>query len=164
VQFPRTPLSTTQTVTASQISSEAVYKINYAYLAASLAVTFIGALLTSTTLLGWSNLGRDFSFSPFELAKAFDAPLLREVGSNMPAKDIVAAVGKRRIQYGAAMTASTKPDEESEREETKSSATMELMEQTSRRSESPARGVVRQRLVMLQEDHATRPLNGDAYD
>ena len=41
------------------------------------------------------------SLSPIEIAKAFDAPLLRERGtSNMPVDDLLKVVGKTKVRYG----------------------------------------------------------------
>ncbi len=40
------------------------------------------------------------SMSPLEIAKAFDAPLLRPVGSNIPAKKMRSELLATRVQYG----------------------------------------------------------------
>jgi hypothetical protein len=63
--------------------------------------TSIAILFAALLYWGWWQLGRHVSFSPIEIAKAFDAPLLQDVNTNSRAKDLLRDVGNLRIRYGA---------------------------------------------------------------
>lgn len=77
-----------------------VYKVDYAYLFASISITFSLVALIIPTFLGWWELGRSVTLNPVEMAKAFDAPLLSGPGSNAPLKELVRAAGEHRVKYG----------------------------------------------------------------
>jgi hypothetical protein len=50
---------------------------------------------------GYWELGRRFSMSPVETAKAFNAPLLRNDDSNASIKNLVEELGHLKVKYGA---------------------------------------------------------------
>lgn len=77
-----------------------VYKVDYAYLFASISITFSLVALIMPTFLGWWELGRSVTLNPVEMAKAFDAPLLSGPGSNAPLKELVRAAGEHTVKYG----------------------------------------------------------------
>lgn len=77
-----------------------IYKVDYPYLFASIAITFCLVALIMPTFLGWWELGRSVTLNPIETAKAFEAPLLSGPGSNAPLDELIKAVGKHRIKYG----------------------------------------------------------------
>ena len=89
-----------QVVPSTDTFDTIVYKSNYGYLAATVVIMVLatGSLLPS--LVGWKDLGRQMSLSPIEIAKAFDAPMLQECGSNMTVPEALKVVGRNRIQYG----------------------------------------------------------------
>jgi len=97
----KTPLSKDQTVELSESTVVAVYKVRYVFTLAALGVTLAASLSVSFLLAGWRRLGRDFSVSPLEVAKAFDAPLLRDVGSNVSAEEMAKELrAAPRVRYG----------------------------------------------------------------
>lgn len=100
LQKIKTPLSKSQAVNLSESTTTPVYRVNYAYAAVAMGVTLLTSLCISVLLKDWKLLGREFSMSPLELAKAFNAPLLAEVGSNSTAAEISQAVGLKRVRYG----------------------------------------------------------------
>jgi hypothetical protein len=58
-----------------------VTDFQYMFVVAIISLSSIGAV--ALTFYGWWELGRQVSLSPLEIATAFDAPLLKPVGSNM---------------------------------------------------------------------------------
>ncbi|KAL9094281.1 MAG: hypothetical protein Q9165_003421 [Trypethelium subeluteriae] len=77
-----------------------VFHVNYYYFLAAALVQLISVLLIAYTFYGWWRLGREVSFSPLEIAKAFEAPLLQGVESNSNAKEIARAMEERKVRYG----------------------------------------------------------------
>lgn len=90
-----------QNVTVTQLRQVAVYETNYYFLGGAIA-NIVAALLPSLYLYwGYGRLGRNVSLSPIEIAKAFNADVLRGVDSNATAKQIVAHTEGTLVRYGA---------------------------------------------------------------
>lgn len=98
-----------QRVTASQSEQRTVYRSNYYYLAGAVVVTILAAIMIGCVLHGYSELGRRMSNSPIEIAKAFNAPLLRSEDGNAPIDDLIKEVGYRSVRYGAVAASSPLP-------------------------------------------------------
>jgi hypothetical protein len=94
---------------------------------------------------GWWQLGRRVSFSPIEIAKAFDAPLLQNVNTNSRAKDLLRDVGNLRIRYGAV------------------SQTQPLMDDRKQDTTPYTLGEPRDRLVFGLADQTLRPYSGQVF-
>jgi hypothetical protein len=92
--------TTDQTFEATEIAIVQVYVSHYHYLGGALLVMFLGVVLVFPTFLGWWQLGRKMSFSPIEIAKAFNAPLLAEFRSNSEMKKILKEAGGLEVVYG----------------------------------------------------------------
>ena len=87
--------------TFTQHASEIHYKSHFQYLIAATIISLVAIASVLPTFHGFWRLGRDMSLSPIEIAKAFDAPLLREQGtSNMPIHNLLHVVGKTKVKYG----------------------------------------------------------------
>ncbi|KAK4504248.1 hypothetical protein PRZ48_005164 [Zasmidium cellare] len=85
-----------QTVSATQTQSRTVYHTRIGWLAGGFAVMVIACLALLPTYWGWWHLHGKVSMSPLDIARAFDAPLLRhEAGSPGWLK----SVGGVRVQY-----------------------------------------------------------------
>lgn len=98
-----TSFSKDQNVQVSEEAVVAVYQAHYAFTTVAVSVTYIASLLTLLLLRKvFSSLGRNFSMSPLEIAKAFSAPVLTDVGSNAAADDIAKASTDVRVRYGEA--------------------------------------------------------------
>ena len=93
-------LNISKTVHGKRIDLVNVFQVNYYYYLAAAVIEFVAALVIFITFHGWWRLGRDVSFSPLEIARAFDAPLLRDVESNKSAIEIARSMGKEKIAYG----------------------------------------------------------------
>lgn len=94
--------ASTQTSQATQVQKRAVFDSNYAYLGGAVAVTIIALLSVTCVFKGYSELGRSISLSPIEIAKAFNAPLLRgSSDSNMPVDKLIKDIGTQSVRYGA---------------------------------------------------------------
>ena len=97
--FPRTfPLN--QTVQASQVKPTNIYVSHQNYLAGALGVILLSCISILPVYYGWWRLGRSFSQSPVEIAKAFNAPLLADANSNDTAATMVRILGEREVRYG----------------------------------------------------------------
>lgn len=92
--------TTSQTVVAREASHRAVYDSRYEYLAAAFAVMLAAILATSSNLFGWWQLERAYSIGPFEIAKAFNAPFLKEADYLGTSEKGFQAIEKKGIQYG----------------------------------------------------------------
>lgn len=108
-----TTFSEQQQVQMEESLELAVYKSHHTYLAAAAGITYL-ALLFTLLLVGqvFSSHGRKVSFSPLEVAKAFNAPLLADVGSNLEADDIAETLTDVRVKYGEAMEDAKSPYED----------------------------------------------------
>jgi hypothetical protein len=78
-----------------------VYSIRMRWYIIASSIQCFAILFAALLYWGWWQLGRHVSFSPIEIAKAFDAPLLQDVKTNSRAKDLLRDVGNLRIRYGA---------------------------------------------------------------
>lgn len=89
----------------------AVYRAHYVYTGVAVGVTYLTSILTMLLLRGFRTHGREFSMSPLEIAKAFNAPLLRLIGSNTRGGDIARKLAGVKVKYGEASVLSTAPRE-----------------------------------------------------
>jgi hypothetical protein len=91
-----------QSVSYQGIANHSIYVTDFRYMIAAAVVSAASVIAISITFYGWWQLGRTATFSPLEIAKAFDAPLLAQVGSNVNLSDNsnLGAVGATRVQYG----------------------------------------------------------------
>ena len=76
------------------------YRTNKTYMNLAVATMGSGILSVALTFCGYWKLGRTFSLSPIEIAKAFNAPMLKNQDSNANAKDLVKIFRRTRIRYG----------------------------------------------------------------
>lgn len=93
-------LESTYNTTGVLRSPVPVFSSNFNYFAGAAAIQIVTITVLTFNFYGFWRLGRPVSFSPLELAKAFDAPLLESAGAVYHGPDIAAAEGERRIQYG----------------------------------------------------------------
>jgi hypothetical protein len=89
-----------QAVTAQQSETRAVFRTSYPYLAGALGITVVALLMAASLYRGYSRLGRAMTMSPVEVAKAFDAPLLRGADSNAEIKGLIKVAGGKGVMYG----------------------------------------------------------------
>ncbi|KAF2484919.1 hypothetical protein BDY17DRAFT_93733 [Neohortaea acidophila] len=93
-------ISTENAVIGSVLGNVSVYHTDYWFFLGAAVLEVICIILILPTYWGWWQLGRTVSFSPFEIAKAFESPLLEEYNSNSGGDDIATAAGQRAIRYG----------------------------------------------------------------
>ena len=86
--------------TGSTISS--IYRTNCRFLTVAVVISLVGMISVGAAFNGWWQLGPHMSMSPLEIAKAFDAPLLVEMGSDVPSGTLPPYLRNYRIRYGAA--------------------------------------------------------------
>lgn len=89
----------TQTVSYTGRSTQTVYSVSTAYLTSAVVVSLLGVVAIAPLYWGWWELGRDVSFNPLEVAKAFHAEILRDADWNMSKEGLVKMVGKREVRY-----------------------------------------------------------------
>lgn len=86
--------------TAQQRSVFIIYESRYAYLWGALAITTLAFISVVPTAFGFESIGRPVTLSPIEIAKAFNAQLLRERGtSNMTIQELMALYQEVEVQY-----------------------------------------------------------------
>jgi len=91
-----------QLLTMNQTSTINVYSSDIRFLVASTVITLAFIMMIVPTFVGWWELGRNVSLDPIEIAKAFDAPLLKGPGSNAPLGKLVTTMGAREVKMGEA--------------------------------------------------------------
>jgi hypothetical protein len=96
--------SNIQSIPAVQTASVAVYQSHYLYLALAIVFTGLAIIMVLPTFFGYWHLGRKVSMSPIEIAKAFNAPLLKNDDSNADSGQLIKDMGNLGVRYGAAST------------------------------------------------------------
>jgi hypothetical protein len=96
-----------QHVQASGSGLYTAYHTDKVFLALATLVSLLAIIAVFLTFFGFWRIGRVVSMSPLEIAKAFNAPMLREGDSNATAKQLVSEVGKKPVRYGIMGAAST---------------------------------------------------------
>lgn len=92
--------ATTQQVPYAGTARHTIYVTDMWYMISAACISLISTAAVSATYYGWWELGRKVSMSPLEIAKAFDAPLLSDVGSNVKYDQIPGCMKGVRIRYG----------------------------------------------------------------
>lgn len=91
--------NTTQVVQYTGQSTIAVYRSNFKIMAFAVILNLLGVMSILPLFWGWWQLERKTSFSPLEIANAFEAPLLREVHGNATQSQIRNRVGQKKVKY-----------------------------------------------------------------
>lgn len=89
-----------QSIMSQQSEQRDVFRTSFAYLGGAVGITILALLMAAARFRGYRVLGWAVTMGPVEVAKAFDAPLLRGVDSNAQIKSLTASVGSRRVMYG----------------------------------------------------------------
>jgi hypothetical protein len=106
-----TASNATQTIRYGGTSAVTIYKTDFTLIGIASALNLLTIMAIIPIYRGWWELGRKFSLSPLEIARAFDAPLLRKAESNATWREIARKVGNRNVTYGEiARRASTGQD------------------------------------------------------
>lgn len=92
-----------QTVPYTGSSTHTIYRTNIALMITGVAFSLLGIIGLVPLYIGWWELGREVSMSPLEIAKAFDAPLLRDVQGNAEQQEIVSRTTGFKVRYGEVM-------------------------------------------------------------
>ena len=77
-----------------------VYSSDLRWYAAAASVQLVVVMLILPLFWGWWTLGSDLTLSPFNIALAFDAPMLRTINSAAGAKGVVQELGGTKVQLG----------------------------------------------------------------
>ncbi|KAK5174964.1 uncharacterized protein LTR77_000100 [Saxophila tyrrhenica] len=91
------------TVVGAVAGKQAVFQTDYLYFLAAALVEIVCIAFVAPTYWGWWRIGRPVSFSPLEMAKAFESPMLANCNSNTTGRDLAKAVGGHRVRYGVGM-------------------------------------------------------------
>ena len=89
-----------QTVTALQTVQTNVFRSDLRWYAGAAVAELVTVLLILPLFFGWWRLGCHLTLSPFALALAFDAPILRGVNSAAGARGVVRELGGKRLKFG----------------------------------------------------------------
>lgn len=93
-------VQTNYSVIGAAQGPQEVFKSEFAYFFAAAGLELLTIVLVASTFIGYWRLGRHVSFSPLEIAKAFDAPLLAHIGPNLSGRNIAKATNDRQVKYG----------------------------------------------------------------
>ena len=89
-----------QTVAARQTVQTNIFKSDLRWYAGAAVFELVTVLLILPLFFGWWKLGCHMTLSPFALALAFDAPILRGVNSAAGARGVVRERGGMRLKFG----------------------------------------------------------------
>ncbi|KAK5173051.1 uncharacterized protein LTR77_003173 [Saxophila tyrrhenica] len=89
-----------QIVPAVKETRENLYKSDLRWFAGAAIFELLTALAVLPMFWGWWKIGQDLTLSPFQIALAFDAPLLRDVNSASGVWEIVQQLGRLKLKYG----------------------------------------------------------------
>jgi hypothetical protein len=95
------------TVIGTPTGDHNVFHTDYWFFFAAALVEVVCVICISPTYWKWWELGRPVSFSPLEVAKAFEAPILADIGSNSSGREIARRKGGCPIQYGCKLNSGT---------------------------------------------------------
>jgi hypothetical protein len=93
-------IPTPQTIAMQQTSTITVFQSHYPFLAGALAVMVLGVLVVIPLFHSFWEFGRDVSLNPLEIAKAFNAEMMKEQGSNSSLKHLTKNFGEKEVRYG----------------------------------------------------------------
>ena len=93
-------LSTNQSIHAKQQKEATVYETDYRWFAAAAVLDVLTILVVLPLFWGFSRLPRHLNQSLFEMALAFNSPLVSSVRSGKGAKGVASELGKLRVSYG----------------------------------------------------------------
>jgi len=92
--------NSTQIVEYTGTQEKLIYVTRYSYMICSAVLSFVGIFTMMPLFWRWWQLGREFSMSPLEIARAFDAPLLRGVDGNSSAEKLARDFKGVMVRYG----------------------------------------------------------------
>jgi hypothetical protein len=100
--LPDNVTSAEQDIAYQGSASRSIYITDFRYMLAAAILSVASVLAISLPFYGWWQLGRTVSLSPLEIAKAFDAPIMAQVGSNVDLSDTsrLGVVAGMNVQYG----------------------------------------------------------------
>lgn len=149
-----------RTVPAQQSATHQVFESHYLFLGLALLVTLLAVVGVLLTFNGYWVLGRSVSMSPVEIAKAFNAPLLRSSNgngdSNAEATALVEEIGKRSVRYGAVMLGSGAMESDS-------AAAKEYAQHVQMYGQGMSMTAANMRLEMAHADVAQSPRRGQMF-
>ena len=89
-----------QTFKADRKRDVNVFRSNLRWYGGAVAIEVLAMLLNLPLFWGWWSIGVELMLSPFEMAKMFDAPLLRSVDSSVGATGILRQMGDFALKFG----------------------------------------------------------------
>lgn len=126
-----------QNITANQTLTLNVFQSDLEWFAGAVIFQVFAVLTIIPVYFGFWKLGLRATMSPLDLAKAFEAPLLKNVNSAAGSRGIVKAMGDVKVRLGQA---------------------------TEQRVDDPEKGFVRSRLAIAEADGVVTPQKGTRFD
>ncbi|KAK5175091.1 uncharacterized protein LTR77_000228 [Saxophila tyrrhenica] len=102
---PGVAARTRTTAIGHKVGKLNVFQTDYWWFFGAALVEVICICFVAPAYWGWWRLGRSVSFSPLEIAKAFEAPMLAACDSNSTGRDAAKAMGDVRVDYGFSIDA-----------------------------------------------------------
>ena len=89
-----------QTVQANLTKEENVFSSDSRWFLGAAAIQILTIVLILPAYWGWWTIGVELTLSPFQTAKAFDAPLFKSINSTAGATGLVDRMGDLRLRLG----------------------------------------------------------------
>lgn len=105
-------LSPKQTISAQQHQSLNIFRSDLRWWAGAAALDLLTILVVLPLFNYWWKFDRNRSLSPFELALAFNSPLVKNVASNTGPEGVVRQIGDEPLKFGAIRLGDSLLDEE----------------------------------------------------
>ena len=102
-------LSSNQTIYARQSKTQNVFNSDLRWWAGAAAFDLLTILIILPMFNHWWTHDRHRTFSPLEVALAFDSPLLKNVHSTAGAGGTISQLGDTKIRFGAVQKEGTSP-------------------------------------------------------
>lgn len=95
-------LALSQSVSAAQTRRVNVFASDLRWWSGAALLELLAVVAILPVFWGYWRLGLRVTMSPFEIAKAFEAPLLKEVGSASGSRGVVKGMGDVKVKFGTA--------------------------------------------------------------
>jgi hypothetical protein len=107
-------LSPKQRISAQQHQNLNIFRSDLRWWAGAAALDLITILIVLPLFNHWWKFDRNRSLSPFELALAFNSPLVKNVASNAGPEGVVRKIGDEPLKFGAVRLGDSLLEEERE--------------------------------------------------
>ncbi len=107
-------VSINQTVQGQESITQNVFSSDLRWYVGAAVLELVTVVFVLPMFWGWWTLGKNLTLSPFDVALAFDSPLLDDINSGASARGVVERIGSTRLKYGVVQESESPQDEADE--------------------------------------------------